>query len=236
MGLDLAELILDIEESYAVELDNDDCANIYTFGDLIDTVKRKIDRPLDLSIEESGHEIILQSLLAELRLRLPKNVEINEETQLRKLRRYEKNHKIWSFVQKRFPELPSWYSNDLRLTVLNHFITLSSLLGVGVVGVLILSIILDFFEESLLTILVYFVILYMVGTFLFFWQVGRQPHQMVSDFAKDIAERRQKLLKVREYSSEDIENELRDYMSKAFALRPEKILRESELVKDLGLG
>jgi hypothetical protein len=69
-----------------------------------------------------------------------------------------------------------------------------------------------------------------------FWVVFRLPYQTLRDVAHAIAEKRQTLLKVREYSSDDIENELREYMSKAFALKPEVIRRESELVKDLGLG
>ena len=41
MGLDIAELVLEIEERYAIELDGDDWVNICTFGDVIDMVKRK---------------------------------------------------------------------------------------------------------------------------------------------------------------------------------------------------
>jgi hypothetical protein len=84
MGLELAELALEIQERYAIELEDDDFANMHTFGGLIDTVKRKIDRPLDHAISETGKEIILQSLLAELRSRLPKNVEINEPERIRR--------------------------------------------------------------------------------------------------------------------------------------------------------
>jgi len=66
--------------------------------------------------------------------------------------------------------------------------------------------------------------------------VGRLPRYTVGDVAKAIAEKRQKLLKVREYSIDDIENDLRTYMSKDFVIKPEKIRRECDLVKDLGLG
>jgi len=91
MGLELAELAMAIEERYAIELDEDAWKDVRTFGDLVDSVKRLIDQPLDPPIEESRNEIILQSLLAELRLRLPKDVEVNEETQLNKLKPYIKS-------------------------------------------------------------------------------------------------------------------------------------------------
>ena len=192
MGLELTELILETGERYAVEFEDNDWANLRTFGDWIDMVKQKIGRTLDPPIEESGYEIILQSLLAELRLRLPKSVEINEGTQLRKLKRYAKRYEVCSFVRQRFPELPSWVCQEFE--------------GSG------------------------------IGCAMWFWFVVRPPRRTVGDVAKVITERRQKLLKVRDCSVADIENELRDYMCKAFALKPEEIQKESDLVTDLGLG
>ena len=229
MGLDIAELALEIEERYAVELDGDDWANVCSFGDVIDTVKRKIERPLDPAIEKSGNEIILQALLAESRLHLPRNVEINEETQLRKLRRYTKTHMIWSIIQQRFPEVPSALNNRQPSCV--------GCLNVVIVVCLIISgIIFDWFGKNLWTILV-IASAWLGMTFVYpGWRIDHLSHQTVGSVAHSIAEKRQKLLKSREYSSDDIENELRDYMSKAFALKPEKIRRESDLVKDLGLG
>ena len=229
MGLDLAELILEVEERYAVELEGDDCANIRTFGDLIDMVKQKIDKPLDLSIEETGYEIILQSLLAKLRLRLPDNVEVNEDTQLRKLKRYVKPYDIWTFLRLRFPESPSWlHHNDERCCL--------GCLGFLAVGLVIISTIFDYFAQGLQVLLTASTIWFGIVFALWFWIFGRPSRQTVGFVAKAIAERRQKLLKVRECSVDDIENELRDYMSKAFALKPETIRQESDLVKDLGLG
>ena len=244
MGMDLVELALEIEERYVVEFDENDWADMLTFGDMIDMVKRKIDRPIDLSIEESGHEIILQSLLAELRLRLPQNVEINEETQLRKLRRYAKNYKIWSFVQQRFPELPSWDSIGFRqihgVGMPNCFECCSGIVIFGLLMLIMLiaifNIIFGLFGVNQWTVFVSGLFLTsIVLMYLYLFVRHQLEHRTVGDVAKAIAERRQKLLKVREYSSDDIENELRNYMSKTFALKPEKILRESELVKDLGL-
>ena len=201
MGLDLAELAMEIEERYAIELEVEAWKDIQTFGDLIDEVKRIIDRPLDPPIEESGNEIILQSLLAELRLRLPREVEVNQETRLKELRPYVKRYDIWPLVQQRFPELPTWRGFALRRTPYEERV---SCLGLPWIGLL--------------------------------WIVGCWPHRTVGDVAQAIAKKRQKLLKARECSALDIENDLRAYMSEAFGLKPEKIRREHDLVKDLGLG
>jgi len=235
MGMDLVELILEVEERYAVELEGDDFANIRTFGDLIDTVKRKIDRPLDLPVEETGYEIIFQSLLTELRLRLPANVEVDADTQLHKLRRYVKNYEVWSVIQLRFPELPSWNAVGRRREYYGDRLNCLGFLGAVIAGLVTLGIIFKFFGDNLWTFLAATAIWMSIGLSWLFWIVLRPPYRTVGDIAQAIAERRQKLLKVRNCSVADIESELRDYMCKSYGLKPEKIRRESELVKDLGL-
>jgi len=235
MGVDIAELLLEVEERYAIELGEDEIGNIRTFGDLVDSIKRTIDKPLDPPIEESRNEIILQSLLAELRARLPRDAEINEETKLKQLRPLVKQHDIWSLVQQRFPELPTWHSVNFRRTFYLDRPTFLSFLGV-MVAWLVIGTVSKYFGESLWTFFVAAVPCLLIAFAWLFWTVERLPHRTVGDVAHAIAERRQKLLKAREYSSADIENELRIFMSKRFALKPEEIQRESDLVKDLGLG
>ena len=236
MGMDFTHLVLEIEERYAIEIDGGDWVNVRTFGDLVDMVKRKIDRPLDPPIEESRNEIILQSLLAELRSRLPKEVEINEETQLSKLRPYVKQYDTCAVIRQRFPELPSWDAIGFRREYYGDGLSCLGFLGVVVAGYIIYGTVSKYFGESLWTFLMAGAIWMSIGFAWLFWIVLRYPYRTVGGVAKTIAERRQKRLKAREYSSDDIENELRAYMSKTFALKPEKIQRESGLVKDLRLG
>ena len=236
MGMDFAELALEIEERYIVEFEDDDWASMQTFGDVIDTVKRKIDRPLDLSIEESGNEIILQSLLAELRLRLPQNVEINEETRLHKLRRYVKNCGDWSSLQQRFPELPGWRDIGFRRIYQVSKLIFSGFVAIVVFWLITFLVLSEYFGENLWTLLAAIIPWLGITFFWLYLTLSHSPPRTVGDVAKAVAKRQQKLLKVRGYSSEDIENELRIYMSEAFTLKPEKIRRESDLVKDLGLS
>jgi len=239
MGMDFVELMVEIEERYAIELDENDYTNMRTFGDLVDMVKRTIDKPLDPPIEESRNEIILQSLLAELRLRLPKEVEINEETRLNKLRPYVKQYDIWSFIQQRFPELPSWLHHEFD----GKWWRCLGCLGLLISGFIGFCLIFDCYSKGPLTFRITGVIWFGIGFAWLFWIHLRWPYQTIGDAADIITEkrqellkRRQKQLKARECSSDDIENELRAYMSKTFALKPEKIQRESDLVKDLRLG
>jgi len=236
MGMDFVELMLEIEERYAVEIDKDDWVNMRTFGDLVDSVQRVIARSLDPPIEESRNEIILQSLLAELRSRLPKEVEIHEETRLSKLKPYVKRYDIWSFVQRRFPELPSWNNIGVRQS---YYVDRPSCLGflaVTVAWLIVYGITINYFEKTLGAILMAMVTCLGIAFAWLFWIVMRLPHRTIGDVAGAIAVKRQRLLMARELSSEDIENELRVLMSKAFALKPEKIQRESHLVKDLRLS
>jgi acyl carrier protein len=236
MGLELAELILEIQERYAIELEDDDFANMRTFGGLIDTVKRKIDRPLDPATNETGKEIILQSLLAELRARLPKNVEINEDTRSRTLGAYLKQCDAGEVIRQRFPELPSWVAVGYRREYRGDWLNILSFWGVMIAMFVIVAIAMKYFGENIWSFLIAAVPCLGIALVWLFLIVLRVPYRTLRDVAHVIAEKRQTLLKVHEYSADDIENELREYMSKAFALKPEKIRRESDLVKDLGLG
>lgn len=236
MGLELAELALEIEERYAIEIGEDDWDNVHTFGDLVDAVKRKIDQPLDPPIEESRNEIILQSLLAELRTRLPEDIPLDEETRLSTLSPYVKQYDIWSIVQRRFPELPTWNAIGFRRSYHVDLPSFLGFLGVLIIWIVVFGTAQKYFGESLWSFLGAAVPCLAVAFVWLTWICMRLPHRTVGNVATAIASKRQRLLKAREYSAEDIENDLRVYMSEAFAIKPEDIKRESGLVTDLALG
>lgn len=234
MGLEIAELMLEVEERYAIEIDEDDVKDLSTFGDLVDLVKRKIDEPLRPEIAESSYEIILSSFLAELLSLIPKEIQVDETTKLSELKPFVKRRDIWSIVQKRFPELPSWKQIGLRRVYFLDKPTIFGFFGVMVVWMIVFTCIGE--RPDWRISIAAMVACLGTGLGWLFLFAGRLPHRTIGDVVKEIVEKRQKRLRASQLSSDEVEYELRNFVCKAFALKSEKVRRESELVKDLGLG
>ncbi len=202
MGLEIAELMLEVEERYAIVIDEDDVMNVETFGDLVDMVKRNIDKTPSYAEAESSYDIILAALLAELRTLLPPQMEFDENTTLKELKRYEKRGQLWVAVNERFPEMPAWMLSSM-----------SKGISLGCAVVLVLPVLLGLVER------------------------GCIRDQTLADVAAEIVQKRRNRLRAPTLSAGEIESELREIICEQFGVRePEKITRETDLVKDLGLG
>ncbi len=223
MGLESAELMLAIEERYAFEIDEEDVKDVETFGDLCDMVKRNIDKTPSHEETEASYDIILAVLLAELRKISPPQMEIDENTK-------------WppfpsQMIQERFPELddsmciymPAWYG---WMWTLVAFATCGS-------WIWLLKLIeknsFSWFSTGLCLILV------LLTCFLISNRGWKS--RTIGYVAAEITRKRQNRLRAPTLSSEEIESELREIICEQFGVRePEKITRETDLVKDLGLG
>ncbi len=231
MGLDIVELMLEIEEQYAIEVDEDDAKDVRTFGDLVDMVKRSINKTPPMNAEQAGYEVVRDSLLAELRIWLPKDLNVDEHTKLKELKRHVKRRDIWSAIQERFPELPSWRLINMRRT---WFVDAPMYLGF--LGVIISCWFISTYLEEIVAWWMISTIMLGIGLAWLFLIVGRLPHRTIGDVAEEITQKRQTRCKAQQLSVETIEEELRTMLVEGFALKPEEIHRDSDLFKDLRLS
>lgn len=222
MGLEMVELVMEIEERYAITLREEDAEEIETFGQFVTYVHQRMRETHNILPEDLNEKIVSAALVERLRTLVPDGVEVSQETRMEvlapALKRDETN--VWKYLTERFPELSDWdeycpakgcAGSILFFAVMAVWLTSVSFLAGLCLGVV--------------TVLIWW-----------FFYTNRVFGKNLGEIAREVVEKRQRLLRDKELSLEELEDEMRVIFCEQLGLNPEKVRWESRLVKDLGLG
>ncbi len=238
MGMDLVELVMDIEDRYDIAIHPADFGETPpTFGDLVDLVCRKINESRNAPLEAMDEEFVLAALLTQLRTLVPESVDVNSKTPMKvfapALKRDEND--VWGRLRERFPELHGW-REYCRAGVGCGCVTSLVLMAIWF-AVYRYYIITNYFPTPSVSFLAGLCL--GAATALFWWLFFSEAlnrGKNLGELARMIVEKRRNRLRSKELPKSDIENELRSLICDSFGLKPENVHRESLLTKDLGLS
>ncbi|GHT42348.1 hypothetical protein FACS189443_5270 [Planctomycetales bacterium] len=239
MGLDAVELLIEIEDEFCFEFDENFWHHADTFGDVVDEVRRQLAQKTVKEPDENEQTVLmeLQTVLQEL---FPEQKSFSKEDKIARIIPYWKQSKYLGRLRQQFPELqwkqPRWIGFTLTVLVW----TLIGSIPLYLLYLLLLIAGLVLREQIILGLshIVGFALLGCIaGVILTVVTAGfLSPINTVGECATQIAEKRKQLHEWQQADENEIEEKLRKIFAKVLFVKPETIRRESTLSKDLNIG